>query len=223
MLNGGKIQDGATISAGSQASGFGVIGGSDEVDGSAVAAGGALSFTGAINGSGTLTFSAGGTLRLGAQVGSSIRVVFNGPNETLQLGAQASFGGKVIGFGTGDIFSLNGQSVVSDVYNTKTKDLQLTGSSGTVFDLHLSGAYSQANFVLSHGQIAFAAIPPAASASHISGRVAALAQLNLFNQYMAAGLQRNDGAALSTGVEAVQIEHLATLAAAHTHMHTNFA
>jgi hypothetical protein len=51
----------------------------------------------------------------------------------------------------------------------------------------------------------------------------ALAQLHLFNQYMAAGFHGSDAGALSRDVEAVQIDHLATLAAAHTHMHTNFA
>jgi hypothetical protein len=40
---------------------------------------------------------------------------------------------------------------------------------------------------------------------------------------MAAGFHGSDAGALSRDVEAVQIDHLATLAAAHTHMHTNFA
>jgi hypothetical protein len=123
--------------------------------------------------------------------------------------------------------------VVSDVYDATAKDLQLTGSSGTVFDLHLTGVYSQANFVLTHGYVAFSATPPApkvaTSDPHAGDAAAApatfaqelsdLSRLQLLSQYMAGGFHGVDRGAANADLKSRSLEPMMALATPHAGFH----
>ena len=95
----------------------------------------------------------------------------------------------------------------------------------TVPDITVNGVGGDFKVSLAKGgeiQFSYTPVTPTSAGANAT-TPAALAQLHLFNQYMAAGFHGSDAGALSGNVEAVQIEHLATLAAAHTHMHGSLA
>jgi len=181
-LEGGSLTGPVTTSLGTTISAVGTITGAVSSDGLVdVLAGGMLKITGAVGGWGALRIESGSSLELGA--GAGLSIVFAAaasPAERLILDKPSGSFGTINGFAVGDTIDLKGVVVTSEKQFHDI--LKLYSGSTEVARLTIAGA---SNFAFASDKAGGTDITLAAGAGRA---VASGAQLNLFTQFVAAGL-----------------------------------
>lgn len=115
-------------------------------NGTISAAGGTLSIAHSVSGTGALAVSGGAVLALQAGSGVGQSVDFLAANGLVELGAPSLFHGTIAGFAAGDTLSLLATTATEAVL--KGEVLQIYDGATLTAGIHLSGAYTNADFAL---------------------------------------------------------------------------